>query len=86
MATRIDFIDIYSFYDEIDSYIIESLMDGSRISCCIKSLANIPLKPTVGDFSEKRVSVEADKAEEACTLLAEAVRSGIISREGKFRV
>jgi hypothetical protein len=85
MATRINFIDIYSFYDEIDSYMIESLMDDRDISFSIRTLG-----PSAQAFDarslEMRVAVEEGKVEYALRLLSDAIRSGVISREGKFRI
>ncbi|MFQ5465323.1 MAG: hypothetical protein ACE5EI_05285 [Thermodesulfobacteriota bacterium] len=84
MATRINFIDLYSFYDDIDSYVIESLMDGSNVSFSIRSLG---ADRSSGAWSpdEKRIAVEEDKVELARKLLGRAIRSGAISREGRFR-
>jgi len=84
MATRINFIDLYSFYDDIDSYVIESLMDGSNVSFSIRSLGADSASGAWGP-DEKRIAVEEEKVELARKLLGRAIRSGVISRDGRFR-
>jgi len=41
MATRINLIDLYSFYNDIDASVIETLMEDYNISCSIRSLTPI---------------------------------------------
>jgi hypothetical protein len=37
-------------------------------------------------YLEKRIAVEEEKLENARNLISEAIRNGVISKEGKFRV
>ncbi|MBI5826750.1 MAG: hypothetical protein HZB22_03350 [Deltaproteobacteria bacterium] len=121
MASRINFIDIYSFYDEIDASVIETLLEDYDISCAVRtlklpaacrgesstckevsisdSLACPPSKLRAGRslcmfnpsadpdaYFEKRIAVEEDKVENARRIINDARKSGVISREGRFRV
>lgn len=86
MATKINLIDLYSFYNDIDASVIETLMEDYNISCSIRSLGGMHLSPNAGDFLEKRISVEAEKLDNAKKIILDAIKSGVISREGKFRL
>lgn len=82
MATRINFIDLYSFYNDLDATIVETLMEDYNISCSIRTFGGMR---SFGSSAEKRIAVEEDKIENAKRIIADAIRSGVISREGKFR-
>ncbi|MDO8426977.1 MAG: hypothetical protein Q7T24_05635 [Deltaproteobacteria bacterium] len=84
MATRINFIDLYSFYNELDGSVIETLMEDYRITCSIRTLGQPRIYTE--DYLEKRIAVEQEKLESARKIINDAIRSGVISREGKFRV
>ncbi len=85
MATRINFIDLYSFYNDLDATVIETLMEDYNISCSVRTFG--PARSFDShDLGEKRISVEEDKVENAKKIIADAIRSGVISKEGKFRV
>lgn len=86
MATRINFIDLYSFYNDLDASVIETLMEDYNISCSIRTLGAIRFSTDVGDYQEKRIAVEEDKLENAKKIINDAIRNGVISKEGKFRV
>ncbi|MBI5644181.1 MAG: hypothetical protein HY954_11990 [Deltaproteobacteria bacterium] len=86
MATRINFIDLYSFYNELDASVIETLMEDYNISCSIRTLGSIRFSTDVNNYQEKRIAVESDKLENAKKIINDAIKSGVISREGKFRV
>lgn len=86
MATRINFIDLYSIYNELDANVIESLMEGFNITCSIRTLGGARFATDVSGYLEKRIAVEEDKIENARKLIKEAIRNGVISREGKFRI
>ncbi len=81
MATKINFVGIYSLHDEIDADVIEKLLDGFNIVCMVR-----PPGPGAGRGPERSIAVEEDSSESARRLIAEAERNGIISKEGKFRV
>lgn len=84
MATRIHFIDLYSFHNELDSFVIEAMMADLNISCSIRSLATrFASDPSAMD-SELRMSVEEESIESARRVIDEALRNGVISRDGEF--
>lgn len=84
MATRINFIDLYSIYNDLDASVIETLMEGCNITCAIRTLGKVRFSADLG-YLEKRIAVEEEKLENARKLISEAIRNGVISREGKFR-
>lgn len=83
MASRINFIDIYSFYDELDASVIETLLEDYDISCSIRTFN--PFADADAYF-EKRIAVEEDKVENARRIINDARKNGVISRDGRFRV
>lgn len=85
MATRIKFIDLYSFYNELDASVIETLMEDYNITCSIRTLGKVRFSTDIGAYLEKRIAVEEDKLEYAKKILNDAIRNGVISKEGKFR-
>lgn len=85
MATRIKFIDLYSFYNELDASVIETLMEDCNITCSIRTLGKVRFSTDMGAYLEKRIAVEEDKLEYAKKIINEAIRNGVISKEGKFR-
>lgn len=85
MATRINFIDLYSFYNDLDATVIETLMEDYNISCSIRTFGSTRSFDS-HEFGEKRIAVEEDKIENAKKIITDAIRSGVISKEGKFRV
>jgi len=80
MATRINFIDLYSFYNDLDATVIETLMEDYNISCSVRTFGSTRSFDSQG-FGEKRISVEEDKVENARKIIADAIRSGVISKE-----
>lgn len=85
MATRINYVDLYSFYNDMDATVIASLMEGYDISCSMKTLGTGRLGPDLGAYSqEKRISVEEGKIENARNIIWDAIRNGVISRDGRF--
>lgn len=86
MASRINFIDLYSFYNDLDISVIETLMEDYNISCSIRTLGAPRFSTDIGEYQEKRMAVEQDKVENARKLIADAIKSGVISKEGKFRL
>lgn len=85
MATRINFIDLYSSFNDLDMSVIENLMEGRRITCSIRTLGKVRFATDIAAYLEKRIAVEEDKIESARVIIKEAIRSGVISRDGKFR-
>lgn len=85
MATRINLIDLYSFYNDIDASVIETLMEDYNISCSIRSLTPIRLSGELSGLNEKRIAVEEAKIEYARKIINDAIKNGVISKEGKFR-
>lgn len=84
MATKIKFIDIFSIYNEIDESVIETLLEDCSISYSIRHLGPGRFAPDLDDVSEKRVAVEEGQVDYARRLITEAIRSGVISRDGRF--
>ena len=84
MATSIRFIDVYSFYDDIDAEVIESLLDDFDIICAIRRFEADSDPVEEENPGEKRVSVEEDRAEDAKKIIADAITNGILSRDGAF--
>lgn len=80
MAQRIGFVDIYVLYDDMDATIAEELLEEHNIDCIIREL-------DVADTVERhqrlgmRIAVEEEKKEQARRIIADAVRSGLISRQ-----
>jgi len=85
MATKINFIDLYSFYNDLDASVIETLMEGCNITCSIRTLGKVRFATDMNSYLEKRIAVEEEKIENARNIIRDAIRSGVISREGKFR-
>jgi hypothetical protein len=85
MATRINFIDVYSFFDEMDSMMMESIMDDRNISFSIRTFGWSRFSAGHNDFFERRMAVEEDKVDYVLRLLFDAMKNGMISREGRFR-
>lgn len=84
MATRINFIDLYALFNEIDASVIETLMEDYNISCSIRTIGGMRVATDFGDFHEKRIAVESGKIENARKIIRDAIKCGVISREGKF--
>lgn len=85
MATRINFIDLYSFYNEMDANVIETLMEDYNIPCSVRTLGSGRASDLQSFTMEKRIAVEEDKVENARKIIRDAIMNGVISREGKFR-
>lgn len=86
MATRINFIDLYSCYNETDASVVETLFEDYSITCSIRVLAETPVSEETSGYYEKRISVEEDNVENAKRIINAALKNGVISRQGKFRV
>lgn len=94
MATRIPLIDVYSFYNELDSRVIEAILEGQSISCAVRTIKTTrTFDPAINgtqnwreaaERNETKISVEHDKLEAAKKIIYNAIQSGVISREGKF--
>lgn len=85
MATKINFIDIYSFYDELDANVIENLFEGYNISCAVRTFGSFRSPAGVNSFNEKRIAVEEDMVDNARRIIKKAIINGMISKDGKFR-
>ncbi|OGQ03948.1 MAG: hypothetical protein A2W38_00405 [Deltaproteobacteria bacterium RBG_19FT_COMBO_58_16] len=84
MATRINFVDLYSFHNELDSFVIEAMMVDLNISCSVRSLASRFSSDPSAQDSELRMSVEEGSIESARRVIDEALKNGVISRDGEF--
>lgn len=85
MATRIHFVDLYSFYNDLDVSVIERLMEEYNISCSIKTIGSTRFLTDFGEHQEKRIAVEEEKVENARKIIEDAIKRGVISKEGMFR-
>ncbi len=83
MARKIRFVDIYTLYDDVDASIIEELLEEYDIDCIVRDLDMVDTIDRAGMLG-KRVAVEAGKEESARQIIRDAIRSGIISNEGRF--
>lgn len=84
MASKINFIEIYSSFNEIDANVIELLMRDYNINCSMRTLGFLRLATDLDELPEKRIAVEEDKVDRAKKIINEAIRNGVISDEGKF--
>ena len=86
MASRINFVDIYTFYNELDLSVVELLLEELDISCAVKTLD--PVRSGAGGdvtkYPEKRLAVEVGDAESARRVIVEAIQTGVISGDGRF--
>lgn len=83
MAVRINFIDLYTFYNEIDASVVEALLEDYSISCSVRTL-NMMRVPAQKDFPEKRIAVEMGKIADAKKIINDAIKKGVISSDGRF--
>ena len=84
MATRINFIEVYSAHSEFDATVIESLMDDYNIHCSIRTPGMLRFSVSPTDMPEKIILVEEGKADSARKIINYAIRNGVISKEGRF--
>ncbi len=84
MATRINFVEVYSARSEFDASVIETLMEDYNIHCSIRTLGAMRFSADPMDMPENRILVEEDKADSARKIITGAIRSGVISKEGRF--
>lgn len=85
MATRIKLVDLYSIYDEMDMGVIEALMERRDICFSVKAAGVFDSEARDRMGHELTVSVEEEKVENARSIIICAIRTGVISKEGKFR-
>ena len=69
----------------IEADLIKGLLESNGISCAIRDMTITPYPINIGLFSEKRIVVEEEKAEEAVTLIRDARKDKYISTDGKFK-
>jgi hypothetical protein len=86
MATRINLIDVYLSYSDLDAGVIETILEGFNISCSVRTIGMMRFSSDTADFPEKRIAVEESKVENARMILSNAIRSGVISKDGRFVV
>ena len=84
MATRINFIEVYSAHCEFDASVIETLMEDCNIHCSIRTHGMLRFSVDPVDMPEKIILVEEDKADSARKIINKAIRNGVISKEGRF--
>jgi hypothetical protein len=84
MATRINFVDIYTFYNDMDLNVVELLFEDLNISCSVKTLNPLKNDDNLESYPEKRIAVEEGDVGSARSVIVEAIESGIISKDGRF--
>ncbi len=84
MATRIRYIDLYTLNDDIDTNIIENLLEDSDIPCLVNKfeMATDGLDRSLP--GDKSILVEEDQVEYARQVINDALEQGII-RNGYFK-
>ncbi len=84
MATRIRYIDLYSLNDDIDTNIIENLLEDSDIPCLVNKfeMTSDGLDRTLP--GDKDILVEEDQVEYARQVISDALKQGLI-RNGYFK-
>ena len=80
-----DLKEIYLSYDMIEADLIKGLLESNGISCVVRDMTITPYPINIGLFSEKRIAVEEERAEEAVKLIREAREDKYISADGKFK-
>jgi len=84
MANRINFIELYSFYNDVDCSVIETLFSDFNINAQVRTVGVSRLSADMWDFPEKRVAVEEDSVENARKIINDAIKNGVITSEGCF--
>lgn len=84
MASRINFVDIYVFYNDMDLEVVEVLFEDLNISCAVKTINPLREDEDLAACPEKRVAVEEQDVVEAKRIIGEAIETGIISSDGRF--
>ncbi len=69
----------------IEADLIKGLLESNGISCVIRDMTITPYPINIGFFSEKRIAVENERAEEAVKLIRDAREDAYISADGKFK-
>jgi hypothetical protein len=84
MATRINFIDLYYLYDDVDARVIKNLLEDFEIDCSLRQVKVYKDPLTDREHSEKMIAVEEDKVEKAQKIIKDALQKGIVSQKGAF--
>lgn len=84
MATRINLVELYSFYNDVDCSVIETLLSDFNINSEIRTVGANRLSADMWEFPEKRVAVEEGSVENAKRIIDDAIKNGVITPEGRF--
>ncbi len=84
MATRIRYIDLYTLNDDIDTNIIENLLEDSDIPCLVNKFEMVTDGLDRSLPGDKSILVEEDQVEYARQVINDALEQGII-RNGHFK-
>jgi hypothetical protein len=76
MATRVHLVDVYEFYNSVDTNVVEGLLRDYEIICMVK--------PPGGSEGAEKIAVEEDEVENARGIILDAIKTGLISKEGRF--
>ena len=85
MANRINFKDLYTFYNDFDASIAEALVEENNITFSMRTLGSSRYSTDTSDFGERLLAVEEERVDAARKILSDAIRNGTISDEGSFR-
>ena len=83
--TLIDLKEIYLCYDFMEADLIKGLLKENGIQCVVRDMTITPYPLSIGNFSEKRIAVEEDRALRARKLIEDAINDGYISSDGRFK-
>lgn len=84
MATRIRYIKLYALSDDIDTNIIENLLEDSDIPCLINKFEMTSDGLDRSLPGDKNILVEEEQVEYARQVITDAIDQGII-RNGHFK-
>lgn len=86
MASRINYINVYSLYDEIDASVLKKILEEYNIPCMVKEIGFVFEDFSEEESAEVRIMVEEDNVDSAKRLISNAIEKGIISEQGRFKV
>ncbi len=72
-------------YNDCESDIIGSLLKQEKIPFILRDQRITPYPMNIGRFGERRFSVPETEAQEAKDLISDAISSGAIVGDGKFK-
>ena len=80
-----NYVEVYLSYNNCESDIIGSLLNQEEIPFILRDQSITPYPISIGRFGERRFSVPETKAQKAKDLITDAISSGAIVGDGKFK-